>query len=76
MLLGVTIERVRSSQDTRRLLSEARADPLLMSGTMTSSSTVTSKAMFLTHTVGNNPVVIVCSSEPCADERCLRTIPF
>lgn len=34
---GVTIERVCSSQDIRRLLSEARADPRLMSGTMTSS---------------------------------------
>jgi hypothetical protein len=40
-LLGVTIERVRSSQDRRKLLSEARADPLLMSGTMTNSRTVT-----------------------------------
>ena len=32
------------SQDRRRLLSEARADPRLMSGTMTNSRTVTSES--------------------------------
>jgi hypothetical protein len=31
----------RQRQDKRKLLSEARADPLLMSGTMTNSRTVT-----------------------------------
>jgi hypothetical protein len=32
---------IAERQDRRRLLSEARVDPLLMSGTMTSSRTVT-----------------------------------
>jgi hypothetical protein len=36
-----TEEVAAASQDTRRLLSEARADPRLMSGTMTNSRTVT-----------------------------------
>ena len=39
---GSVLRPVATSQDTRKLLSEARADPRLMSGTMTSSSTVTS----------------------------------
>ena len=39
--------RVAGSQDTRRLLSEARAAPRLMSGTMTNSRTVTSESSTL-----------------------------
>jgi len=39
---GSVLRAGAGSQDRRRLLSEARADPRLMSGTMTSSSTVTS----------------------------------